>query len=83
MVALIAAGIVILLQVVAVIFLLAIRYHFRAFSIPGDARAMRLARLSTRGTIVLCLGAVAALAWFLVNDAPRFEALLQSVLFQP
>lgn len=83
MVAFIAGGIVGLLQIVAVLFLFVIRYHFRAFSIPGDARAIRLARLSAQGTMVFIGAAVLALIWFLVSEAPRLEALLKLVMFRP
>ena len=83
MATLITAGFVILTQIIAFLFLLVIRYHFRAFSIPGDARAARLARLATQGAVAGCVAVVAALAFFLLREASRFDAFLQTLSYLP
>lgn len=68
----IIAGVFVMTQGLLLVLLLVVRYHFRMFSLPGDERALRLARSCTRGTLILMAGAFIAFVWIMAGDIPEF-----------
>lgn len=70
----------ILLQALSLAFMLAIQYHFRSFSIPGDRRARHFSRIFLYGYAAFFLCASGLCVAALVGAAPIRTAVFDRFL---
>lgn len=70
----------ILLQVMSLAFMLAIRYHFRVFGIPGDLRAPHFSRVFLYGYVAFFLLASGFCVAALMEAAPIRTAIFERFL---